>query len=827
MSQIFLQKLNYKIQKISSYEDESVNNSQSLITFENSWSSERFCTYPQQIIIKFETPVNLRQINIISHEKKISEKISFFSFCPQKDIFIPISKVHNFENIGFINLNPNFSSNYQVRELKRISLNIKSLFLKIELDKNYINDYNPYHQVGLINLDFYGFKLPGYNNILNKNQILCKNEEIKNNDEIDNNNYNILIEEICGEKVKQLNNKLSESNKNQNINECIYYKELISKAKEIGNKIYNLQLEKNEAIKIEDYDKATELKTSIDTLKSQLQNLGEKSLKKSSSNSFSNKEDNIDDNNLNNNSINENNNNLNSQNISNSNNNTKNNSFILSNNNSRSFDSYNKRQSSPNSHNNTKSKLVEGEKTNNKYDDMVVPAVQNKVKTNKTQEEIDLENNEIYKLNVGSLEELDEENIGNYSVLIPFIEKFGLRHLLSTQTYYISEGIKLLKNKLSKIFVSSELNDIIPVLFELIANYLEEKNSSITYKTFDLISQICQYMNVNSEKIIIDKNLNNFINNRIIQKIISFLSDGSEIIRTKAKEIFIQIIYQDIISLNSLIYNLLHKDVKNKDNSHYIVSSLSVESKLMILKNILNNYTKIINNNLSTEDSFPKDLIIEYLIINLNNLKNNIKDICREVCIIAFELFGPEPFQDKLLILDKRQIERLSKIKKLEPMMKAISTNSLDNKNKKPKDNSKNNSPIKNKKLKVYNKCSLCKQNIGDEKLTDHMENCPMCCMCNKCKNFVEIKNLTNHKLSECEYKNEYKLCSRCKEAIHINSYSIHNKNKKCNPWNSNYNRCPLCHKDIPLNNKGFFQHLIKEGCPIKTQKNNSIEEGV
>ena len=824
MSQPFLQKLNYNIIKISSYEDESASISQTLISFENSWVSERFCTFPQQIIIKFEVPVNLRQINIISHEKKISEKISFFSFCPQKDLFIPISKVLNFENIGFINFNPNFASNYQVRELKRVSINIKSLFLKIELDKNYINDYNPYHQVGLINLDFYGFKLSGYNDIMNKNPSTNKKEDE------DNNGYNILIDEICGEKIKQLNNKLTESNKNQNYNECLYYKELISKAKEMGNRIYSLQKEKNEAIKIEDYDKAIELKNSIDNIKTQLYNLGEKSPKRNSCNSFSNNDrNNIEENNLNDNINNEIINNLDSQNINNSNNNTKNNSFILSNNNSKSFESYNKRQSSLNSYNNTKSKLLDEEKVNyNKYDDMVLPAIQNRKKQNKTKEEIDLENNEIYKLNVGSLEELDNENNGNYTLLIPFIEEFGLRNLLSKQIYYKSEGMKILKNKLSKIFVSSELNEILPVLFELIANFIEDKNSSIVFKTLDLISQIFQYMDVNSEKINIDKNLYNFINDRIIQKIISFLSDGSEIVRNKAKEVFIQIIYENIISLNLLIYNLLHEDVKNKNNSHYILSPISVELKLFILKNILNNYTKIINNNLLTEDSFPKDLIIDYLIMNLNNLKNNIKDSCREVCILAFELFGAEPFKDKLPLLDKRQFERLFKINKFIPMMRAISTDSLDNNsNEKSKNNSNNNSPIKNKKLKPEYKCSLCKENIGSESLINHKSNCPMYIMCKKCKIYVEVKNLNNHKLSECKYKNEYKLCARCKEAIHINSYNIHNKNQKCNPWNSNYNRCPLCHRDIPLNYKGFFQHLIREGCPKRAQISNSTEEGV
>ena len=196
MSQKYLQKLNYKIIKLSSSEDSSSNSNHKIISFENSWSSEMFCTYPQQIIIQFDNPVNLRQINIISHEKKISEKISFFSFCPQKDISIPNYNIVNYENIGFINFNQNLASNFQTRELQKILINIKCLYLKIELEKNYINDYNPYHQVGLVNIDFYGYKLSGYINLLNKKQNMALKEEERKDE--DGNNVNINSSDING-----------------------------------------------------------------------------------------------------------------------------------------------------------------------------------------------------------------------------------------------------------------------------------------------------------------------------------------------------------------------------------------------------------------------------------------------------------------------------------------------------------------------------------------------------------------------------------------------------------------------------------------------------
>ena len=205
LSENFPYKLKYKILAISSTESDSDTFSRSsmkpqpIINFENPWSSNRFCAYPQKIILKFETPVSLNQIILISHETRISQKITFSIFCPQLDDD-NFEKVV-FQEIGYVNLNQNIASNFQVRELKKIFLNIKCLFLRMELEQNYINDYNPYHQIGIINLEFYGNKLVGYFNINKK--LKEKFEEEKNRmieiETKDNNDeYNQILEEICG-----------------------------------------------------------------------------------------------------------------------------------------------------------------------------------------------------------------------------------------------------------------------------------------------------------------------------------------------------------------------------------------------------------------------------------------------------------------------------------------------------------------------------------------------------------------------------------------------------------------------------------------------------
>ena len=43
------------------------------------WISNRFCTYPQEIIIEFHSFVNIKQINILINESKIPTIIEFIN----------------------------------------------------------------------------------------------------------------------------------------------------------------------------------------------------------------------------------------------------------------------------------------------------------------------------------------------------------------------------------------------------------------------------------------------------------------------------------------------------------------------------------------------------------------------------------------------------------------------------------------------------------------------------------------------------------------------------------------------------------------------------
>lgn len=42
------------------------------------WCSQKFCQYPQELVLKFEAPLRLKTLQILSHEIKISSRVELY-----------------------------------------------------------------------------------------------------------------------------------------------------------------------------------------------------------------------------------------------------------------------------------------------------------------------------------------------------------------------------------------------------------------------------------------------------------------------------------------------------------------------------------------------------------------------------------------------------------------------------------------------------------------------------------------------------------------------------------------------------------------------------
>ena len=58
----------------------------------------------------------------------------------------------------------------------------------------------------------------------------------------------------------------------------------------------------------------------------------------------------------------------------------------------------------------------------------------------------------------------------------------------------------------------------------------------------------------------------------------------------------------------------------------------------------------------------------------------------------------------------------------------------------KKKSQSKSKSKEKNDKNENYNKCTLCKNELGKDNIMEHMKKCDMCYQCKKRKNEIRKK---------------------------------------------------------------------------------------
>jgi hypothetical protein len=89
--------------------------------------------------------------------------------------------------------------------------------------------------------------------------------------------------------------------------------------------------------------------------------------------------------------------------------------------------------------------------------------------------------------------------------------------------------------------------------------------------------------------------------------------------------------------------------------------------------------------------------------------------------------------------------------------------------------------------------------------LNHYREKCPFLKSCNECHQIIEICQQTNHLLSECKFRNNYVECSQCNEAVDVTNkqeYQSHLKFKLCLPSKEGCVRCPLCHHNLPSENK-------------------------
>lgn len=107
---------------------------------------------------------------------------------------------------------------------------------------------------------------------------------------------------------------------------------------------------------------------------------------------------------------------------------------------------------------------------------------------------------------------------------------------------------------------------------------------------------------------------------------------------------------------------------------------------------------------------------------------------------------------------------------------------------------------------------------------------CPMLTRCEHCKQMLEISSLTEHLLSDCDSRDSFGKCPRCREAVPRDQLPRHIKSRICNPAKPENvaNHCPLCHENFPPGEEAWRSHLMdKDGCKMNQRRTSPMNKTI
>lgn len=237
----------------------------------NGWSSARYCTYPQELLIQMSRPCRLRQIDLIFHEYKISSLIEVYYFFPNKysDFNLDLEDLV-FKKIGDIIPSDNIHTKYQYREFKKVFLNENVYYLKFVFHQNYHNLKNTFNQVGITNIQCFGIDFTPINiNGLYPKYQKQNNPEDKAKEQSDDN----IIDKICKAKMQELKEALNLCKIIENYDQAKKIYELIVLVRKISEKINEAVEIRDKALKMDDFNICKIAQNNIELLREQVRNI--------------------------------------------------------------------------------------------------------------------------------------------------------------------------------------------------------------------------------------------------------------------------------------------------------------------------------------------------------------------------------------------------------------------------------------------------------------------------------------------------------------------------------------------------------------------------
>jgi len=832
------------------------------------WQSVKFCDYPQEMTLQFTGIVKLRQIQFLSHQSKISKRVELFTYAPKHEQDIDESEI-KYKRLGYLSLDSNEKSNFQARELKSVYVDAPALYLKLVFHECFVNNYNLFSQIGLIAVNCIGDHMGSPNYNVKTSALGGRIEDDFQYDPTTADRLKLL------EKAKQKAVELEDFDEAKKMKDAMdrlkaVGQQLLQLEQRKNIAIQNEQYDTAKILK-------NEIERLRSTAASNHLGLGKYEggmppVSKVSHRDFRGAEKDPmiggnshvafkpDKNDM-------------SRYVENDypigkgyqnvdvgrpqggfgggtgpTNATAGAGGVVSHDDMpikpSKFEEkklFEPLKEDPVKVMPRKKKELNEEDIFGKKDPVggvgndeeVLPAVRNKQGGNPDPEEEDP-----YQR---TADDLEPESLSPemQKVADPIIPIFGsdiVQRAFSKNWNLREDGLRRAEEEVtmgssSRLLGSHDETTIFESGLVLVDQTVGDKISQVVIKSMGLLKTLASALRAENMGSKSENNLNS-----IIRTMTDKLSEGNVRVREAVDNAFMAIARSESIGPNMCV-NYLTKPPQSKSKAANSVKALT--ARLSVLNKFVDEFQ--INNS-----DVPFTPVVEYAVKQFQNANGEVRNGAFDLMIAICRCVGDAKIRPYLTSLRPAQQQMLDDGFREAQGGRGGGAPKHDSKSEQKTIISTNINPhgAKNKKagggaggagagagaaskkksslpLDQVPTCQYCGRMDPAFENNDNLDihlwrECPMLTFCQSCNLVIEVSELNDHYLKECEFKKEYKPCPRCKEAIHEREFDQHTEENLCNIGKpkTKANRCSLCHQDIAPGKAGWEQHLLQDGCP-------------
>uniref|UniRef100_H0V6D7 Centrosomal protein of 104 kDa n=1 Tax=Cavia porcellus TaxID=10141 RepID=H0V6D7_CAVPO len=240
------------------------------------WRSPRFCPFPQEIVLQTVERCRIRKLQLLVHQYMISSKIEFYVSESLPEYFVPY-QAERFRRLGYVSLCDNEKTGCKARELKSVYVDAVGQFLKLIFHQNHVNKYNVYNQVALVAINIIGdpADFGDESNITSREKLV--DHYLGHNPEdpalegtyagrsdyispLDDLAFDMYQDPEVAQIIRRLDERKREAVQRERYDHAKKLKQAIADLQKVGERLGRYEVEKRCAVEKEDYDLAKEKK---------------------------------------------------------------------------------------------------------------------------------------------------------------------------------------------------------------------------------------------------------------------------------------------------------------------------------------------------------------------------------------------------------------------------------------------------------------------------------------------------------------------------------------------------------------------------------------